>query len=84
MAGLPGFVRDCEYQAEGTSTTVTVRRTDFYTIVTVNGVDVYFYRLSGVIDGVGFNQVSDCMMGGVPELEHSGVGYERSRHTVQK
>lgn len=53
VAGFPGFIRDCEYESVGTSTRVTVRRTALYTIITVNGVDVYFYRLTGGIDGVG-------------------------------
>jgi hypothetical protein len=39
---------------------VRVRASDFYTTVTVNGVDVYFYRLTGGIDGVGIAQASDC------------------------
>ncbi len=58
--GVPGFIRPCEYKASmyglvagHLRCTVSVRVTDFYTIVTVNGVDVYFYRLTGEIDGVG-------------------------------
>lgn len=67
LAGLPGLVRDCEYNSEATSTRVTVRRTALYTIITVNGTDVYFYRLTGGIDGVGASQASCCTTEPVPE-----------------
>lgn len=52
VTGLPGFVREADYASETAATTVTVRRRSFYTVVTVNGVAVYFNRLSGLIDGV--------------------------------
>jgi hypothetical protein len=52
LAGLPGFARDCEYDSKAMDTRVTVRNTGLYTIITVNGVDVFFYRLTGGIDGV--------------------------------
>jgi len=38
---------------------VSVRSTNLFTVVVVNGVQVYFYRLSGHIDGVGFTPSSD-------------------------
>ena len=60
LAGMPGIVRECKYESTATSTTVTVRRTALYTIITVNAVDVYFYRLTGGIDGVGITQASCC------------------------
>lgn len=39
--------------AEGIDVSVKVHRSPLYTIITVNGIDVYFYRLTGGIDGVG-------------------------------
>ena len=53
-AGLPGVVRDCHYESKERFTRVTVRRTALHTIVHVNGVDVHFNRLTGGIDGLGF------------------------------
>jgi len=53
LARLPGFARDCDFESKPMATRVRVRNTRLYTIVTVNGVDVYFYRLTGGIDGVG-------------------------------
>ena len=53
FAGIPGIVWDCDYHGAATSAAVRVRLTDFYTIVSVNGVDVYFTRLTGRIDGTG-------------------------------
>lgn len=59
LAGLPGFVRECDYQGEGTGAEVRVRRADLYTVITVNGLDVYFNRLSGTIDGTGSSRNAD-------------------------
>ena len=55
LAGLPGFVRECDYHSESLGVAVRVRMNPRFTVITVNGVDVYFYRLTGYIDGVGFN-----------------------------
>lgn len=52
LAGIPGIVRECDYRSEGIDVSVKVRRGPLYTIITVNGIDVYFYRLTGGIDGV--------------------------------
>lgn len=52
LSGCPGFVRPCEYLGLGVA--VTVRVSTLFTVVSVNGIDVYFYRLTGGIDGVGF------------------------------
>ncbi len=51
-AGLPGFVRDCNYRATTSDSQVSVRRSRLFTIVTVNGLDIYFNRVTGFIDGV--------------------------------
>ena len=52
LAGFPGVVREGQYVSQD-GVSVRVRTSPFYTTVTVNGVDVYFYRLTGGIDGVG-------------------------------
>ncbi len=52
LAGFPGWVRECSYTSV-LGVQVHVRISPLFTVVTVNGVDVYFYRLSGQIDGVG-------------------------------
>jgi hypothetical protein len=52
VVGLPGFVRVGKYTS-GLGVTVRVRTTPLFTIVTVQDTDVYFYRLTGRIDGVG-------------------------------
>ena len=55
LVGLPGIVRECDYYSEGLGVAVRVRMNPRFTVITVNGADVYFYRLTGSIDGVGFN-----------------------------
>lgn len=51
--GVPGLVRDCEYDASVTRAHIGVRSSTLFTVVSVNGFDVYFRRLTGRIDGVG-------------------------------
>ena len=58
LAGVPGFASDCSYQASTYKAEVSVRRSPLYTIVTVNGLDIYFHRMTGRIDGVGFRSES--------------------------
>ena len=67
LAGVPGFVRDCQYTATITDAHVSVQRSGVFTVVTVNGLDVYFHRLTGRIDGVGFSPAADCMQADTPE-----------------
>ena len=55
LAGLPCIVREGEYSSPSAGVTVRVRSSSLFTVVTVNGVDVYFYRLSGEYDGVGIS-----------------------------
>jgi hypothetical protein len=54
----PCVIRRCEYSSQ-LGITVSVRSTNLFTVVVVNGVQVYFYRLTGHIDGVGFTPSSD-------------------------
>lgn len=52
LAGM-GVVREGAYISPSLGVQVRVRVSSLYTTITVNGVDVYFDRLSGSIDGVG-------------------------------
>lgn len=58
LAGLPGFVRDCSYTADIADVTISVHRGALFTIITVNGVDIYFYRITGEIDGIGGSPIA--------------------------
>jgi hypothetical protein len=51
LAGLPGFVRNGRYTS-ALGVDVIVRISPLFTIVSVDGFEIYFYRLSGGIDGV--------------------------------
>ena len=59
--GFPCVVRETQYESAAHGVSVRVRVSKLFTVVTVNGVDVYFYRLTGRIDGVGFSPSADCM-----------------------
>lgn len=71
--GFPGFVRDATYRSQQTGAAVVVKRGRLYTVVCVNGVDVYFNRLSGNIDGVGTSGSAECMPAAVPGRDHAGA-----------
>ena len=51
--GMPGFVSEGDYRSERFDTRVRVRCGNKFTVVSINGIDIYFRRLSGRIDGVG-------------------------------
>lgn len=53
LAGIPGLVSDCSYS--GAKAEITVKQGDLFTIISVNGLDIYFHRLTGSIDGVGWS-----------------------------
>jgi len=55
---IPGIIVNQSYKAEITQANVRVRLGPLFSVVTVNGLDVYFHRLTGKIDGVGFSQAS--------------------------
>ena len=57
--GWPGFVQETEYRGQGTRALVRVKTTRLYTVVSVNGTDVYFDRITGRIDGTGTSPTSD-------------------------
>jgi hypothetical protein len=51
--GAPGFVRSGSFESRRSGARVRVFCGELYTVVSVNGTDVYFDRLGGRIDGVG-------------------------------
>ena len=53
LAGVPGLVRDCDYEGGVAKSNISVRTKELFTIITINGLEVYFHRLTGTIDGVG-------------------------------
>jgi hypothetical protein len=53
---IPGIMVNQSYKAEVTQANVRVHLGPLFSVVTVNGLDVYFHRLTGKIDGVGFSQ----------------------------
>ena len=53
-AGVPGVILSGTYEAGIGRASVQVTLGPLFTVVTVNGVDVYFHRLTGAVDGVGF------------------------------
>jgi hypothetical protein len=59
LAGYPAVVRACEYSGSS-GVRVSVKVHELYTIISVGGTDVYFNRLSGSIDGTGFNPAANC------------------------
>ena len=52
---LPGILVAQTYEAEITRARVRVHLSPLFSVVSVNGVDIYFHRLTGRIDGVGFS-----------------------------
>ena len=62
--GWPGIVRRSDYRASIANVTVRVRTSPRFTVITVNGIDVYFERLTGRIDGVGSSPVVDYSLSG--------------------
>ena len=78
LAGFPGFVREGKYVSQR-GVTVRVRTNALFTTVTVNGVDVYFYRLTGGIEVVGLSRTADYTAPNTSQSERSAV-----RHVVPR
>ncbi len=68
--GFPGVVKDAEYTSTAFGATVCVKRGNLYTVISVNGVDVYFDRFSGEIDGVGLSRAACYKQGQTQESVH--------------
>jgi hypothetical protein len=82
LAGIPGLVQECNYSGSTARAEITVRHGGLFTIISVNGLDIYFHRLTGSIDGVG--AMSCCKLDQVhgsaplPDLSES------DNHSAQK
>lgn len=61
LAGVPGIVRDCDYAATAHDVKIQVRARELFTIVTVNGLEIFFHRLTGAIDGVGISPTPEYL-----------------------
>jgi hypothetical protein len=59
LLGIPGIIANQTYDAAITRAKVRVHLGPLFSVVSVNGLDVYFHRLTGKIDGVGFSPASD-------------------------
>ena len=70
--GLPGFVGDTEFRSRKLAAHVRVRRRRLFTIVSVNGLDVYFRRLTGRLDGVGMTATRGYTPAQAPESVRPG------------
>ena len=70
LAGFPGFIRPCKYESGLFGETIKVRLSSRYTIINVNGLDIYFERISGRIDGVGGHPTTGCISDYSAESAH--------------
>jgi len=50
---IPGFVKHIKVYDRLTNTNIEIRLDGFFTVVSINGKDFYFHRLSGEFDGSG-------------------------------
>jgi hypothetical protein len=64
--GVPGVVQPGTYEAGIGQVSVRVTVGPLFTVMTVNGVDVYFDRFTGTVDGVGFGVASGCTLADPP------------------
>ncbi len=51
--GLPGIIRESVINDDLTNQKITIKTGVLFTVLTVNGRDYYFNRLSGKFDGTG-------------------------------
>lgn len=54
VIGVPGFVVPVAFHDDVTGEDVSVKITRLFTIFSVGNRDYYFYRLTGKIDGTGW------------------------------
>jgi len=71
--GVPGVLVPGAYEAGIGEASVRITLGPLFTVVSVNGVDVYFHRLTGAIDGVGFSLATGCTRAGTPAPGRSAV-----------
>ena len=72
LCGFASPIRECEYEASICTARITVKQTALSTLITVNGLDIYFDRLSGRIYGVGLIPNADSQQGAIVESIHLG------------
>ena len=71
VLGVPGVLTEGEYSAGICRAYIRVTVGPLFTVVTANGLDIYFHRLTGKIDGVGFSPAADYTKDAIPGSEHS-------------
>ena len=71
--GVPGVVVPGTYEAGIGEASVRITLGPLFTVVTVNGLDVYIHRFTGAIDGVGFSLATGCRPAGTPAPERSAA-----------
>ena len=65
--GVPGVVQPGTYESSVGPTSVRITVGPLFTVVTVNGVDVYLHRLTGAIDGIGYSVATPASQHDSPE-----------------
>jgi len=73
LVGIPGLVRDGDYEFGALSIGVAVSRREYHTVITVNGVNVYFHRLTGSILGVSAAEPCGSQSGSFEESTGSAL-----------
>ncbi len=63
---IPGFVKPFKTVDKLTAIHIEVRLSGFFTVISINGRDYYFRRLSGKFDGSGFG----CGCGITPPVDY--------------
>jgi hypothetical protein len=71
--GVPGVVQPGTYEAGIGQASVRITLGPLFTVVTVNGVDVYFDRFTGAVDGAGFRVADGCALADTPRPARSAV-----------
>ena len=84
LAGVPGIIAECDYDASVSEARIKVRAGDMFTIVSVNNLDIYFHRLTGSIDGVGLSGAPSCTLEGVRGSIQLPAPSSISHHNAQK
>ncbi len=71
--GVPGVVQPGTYEAGIGQASVRITVGPLFTVVTVNGVDVYLDRFTGAVDGVGFGVASGSALADTPRPADSAM-----------
>ena len=66
VLGISGLIVNQTYDAAITRAKVRVHLGPLFSVVSVNGLEVYFHRLTGKIDGVGFSPATDYKSDEIP------------------